>query len=145
MYLIIASLTLVLTFILYLRRNYGRLERLGIPMVAPYVLGVGSPPLWIHQKKMVDVDVERLARLGPIWGLYQGSDPWIYIANPAMVKEICVKAFDHFQGHAYQEFFSGKAKQKYRTLDIMSGEEWRIYRPPGGAEATGADHTFSMS
>ena len=83
MYLIIASLTLVLTFVLYLRRNYGHLERLGIPVVSPYVLGIGSPPLWIHQKKMVDVDVERLERPGSVWGLYQGSDPWVFIGRDA--------------------------------------------------------------
>ena len=48
---------------------------------------------------MMDVDAERVAKYGKVFGTFEGLQPALYIADPEIIKRILVKDFDHFVNH----------------------------------------------
>ena len=123
---------------LYLRRNYGKLEKLGIPVMPPTLL-FGSEPFMMHKTRYIDLDMENFRRFGKIWGSYSMSQPWVNVVDPEMIKvitiiglelninfifkAIAVKNFDNFPAHSFTI-----NDQKFRTLDTAWGEEWKDLR-----------------
>lgn len=65
--LILLALTCCIWLILYGRKNYGILEKCGIPIVKP-TLFLGSVPDF-HAKVHHLEDIERFKKYGPIWGV----------------------------------------------------------------------------
>ena len=74
---------------LYLRRNYGKLEKLGIPVMPPTLL-FGSEPFMMHKTRYIDLDMENFRRFGKIWGSYSMSQPWVNVVDPEMIKVITI-------------------------------------------------------
>jgi len=116
----------ILTFLLYLRRNYGSLEKMGIPVKKPSVFGLGSGPILTHKYVLHELDIENVKEMGKVWGTYNGSDPWVVIADPAMLKQICVQSFEHFPNHGFVD--KEELPKKLRTLDMTVDQEWRELR-----------------
>ena len=122
---------------LFLRRNYGKLESLGIPVMPPSLF-TGSEPFMIHKTRFIDVDMENFRRYGKIWGSYSMSQPWVNIADPELIKvtqlqsvrnnqiilqAIAVKNFENFPAHTFDV-----NDKKFRTLDVAWGDEWKDLR-----------------
>ena len=128
MFTIILSLILVLILIAYKRatRHYGCLESLGIPVVKPF-LCFGSTPLNYHETLFHKLDMKWYNDLGKpaAWGYYEGSLPSISVMDPGMIKSILVKHFDSFRDRVASDF---KVENKFLTLDIAGGEEWKSLR-----------------
>ena len=121
MWLILLILSLLL-LVLFLRRKYGTLERLGIPLIPPG-LCLGSEPLMIHKTDYIDWDMVCTRKYGNVWASYAISEPWITVGDPDLIKAITVKYFDHFQSHSFEI-----GNQKYRTIDMSTGDEWKDLR-----------------
>jgi len=111
--------------ILYLRRNYGSLEKMGIAVIKPSIFGLGSYPVFLHKYLWHETEFEIMKKMGKVWGAYQGSEPWVVVADPAMLKEICVKSFDHFPNHGYSV---AELPKKIRTVLESSDQEWKELR-----------------
>ncbi len=47
--LVLGVLLLLVVLVLYLRRNYGSLEKCGIPVASPSIFGLGSGPFMYHK------------------------------------------------------------------------------------------------
>ena len=78
--------TIVLVIVLFLRRNYGKLEAMGVPVVPPSMWGLGSDPFMIHETRFLDLDMNNFKKYGKVWGSYSISEPWINVADPDLVK-----------------------------------------------------------
>ena len=79
-------ITLALVTILFLRRNYGKLEKLGVPVVPPSIWGLGSEPLKMHETNYVDLDMENFRKYGKVWGSYSIAEPWLNVADADLIK-----------------------------------------------------------
>jgi len=81
--------------IVYARWHYGTLESLGIPMV-------GKPSFWFgntwdaYEKPAGIMDIERYKKFGPVYGVYEGRDPQIFICEAKLIKAIMVKDAESF-------------------------------------------------
>ena len=134
-------ITLALVTILFLRRNYGKLEKLGVPVVPPSIWGLGSEPLKMHETNYVDLDMENFRKYGKVWGSYSIAEPWLNVADADLIKvkkrktmynvmilcllfkAITVKNFDNFSSHYFEN-----AQQKFKNLTEANGAEWRDLR-----------------
>ena len=122
--LLLMTVLTLLSLILYLRRNYGKLEKIGIPVVKP-TLCFGSGPFMLHKTIFVENDMENFRKFGPIWGNYFMSEPWLNITDPKIIKQITVKNFDNFPSRSAGV---GDQEKKFRTLESANGEDWRDLR-----------------
>merc|ERR1712233_164127 len=119
--LLVALLLLCFLLIIrHLRRNYGQVEKCGVPAVIPPTFFFGSGPWNLHQINHSELDMERAQKYGRIYGFYDMSTPWLSIADPPLVKKILVKNFESFSSH---QFVS--SDQKMRTLEQANGQEWK--------------------
>ena len=84
--IILCLVTILLGLILFLRRNYGKLERMGVPVAKPSLFGLGSDPFHIHKTNYINVDMENFKKYGKVWGTYSTSEPWLNIADPDLIK-----------------------------------------------------------
>ena len=84
--IILCLVTILLGLILFLRRNYGKLERMGVPVAKPSLFGLGSDPFNIHKTNYINVDMENFKKYGKVWGTYSTSEPWLNIADPDLIK-----------------------------------------------------------
>ncbi|KAG4065341.1 hypothetical protein HA402_012783 [Bradysia odoriphaga] len=111
------------SLLLYGRKNYGILEKCGIPVVQP-TLFLGSVPDF-HSKVHQIEDIKRFKKYGPIWGVYEGQDPQIHIADPELVRLIFVKDFDYFHDRRTMDFGSNVFNE---ILDYLPGRKWKTVR-----------------
>nr|QTW43664.1 CYP3027-like protein [Eurytemora affinis] len=107
---------------IYLRRNYGKLEKCGMPVIPPF-LCFGSGPWAMHKYQLAELDEKRVAKYGKVFGAYILSQPVVYLADADLIKQITTKDFESFHGHLFKF-----GDQKFRTLDIADGEEWKELR-----------------
>ena len=86
--IILCLLTIILGLILFLRRNYGKLERMGVPVAKPSIFGLGSDPINIHKTNYINEDMKNFKKYGKIWGSYSTSEPWLNVADPDLIKVV---------------------------------------------------------
>ncbi|XP_021947308.1 cytochrome P450 3A56 [Folsomia candida] len=109
--------------IIFARWNYGKLDNLGFPIIPPSGIR-GSIPN-IHHKVQHYEDIKRFEENGPIWGLYQGRTPIIFIADPDLIKSIFVKDSSHFFDREPFNFGNPILNQ---ILDYLPGDKWKTMR-----------------
>ena len=109
--IILGLITLALVTILFLRRNYGKLEKLGVPVVPPSIWGLGSEPLKMHETNYVELDMENFRKYGKVWGSYSIAEPWLNVADADLIKvkkgktmmyNVMISSF--IQGHNCEKF-----------------------------------------
>ncbi len=81
---------LIVTTFVYLTRNYGTLEAMGIPVVKPFLI-FGSPPFMFHKMKVHEHNLAMHRTLGKTFGRYSGRIPFVFTIDPEMIKEILVR------------------------------------------------------
>ena len=96
----------------HLRRHYGQLEGLGIPVVKPF-LCFGSPPFLFNKIVYHEYYVEKFKQLGKTFAKYEGVTPAIVSIDPEFIKEVTVKQFDNFTDIVEHEF-----EPDQTTLDV---------------------------
>ena len=87
----------VVWFVKKCTKHYGVLERMGIPMIKPF-LCFGSGPWDLHNMAASVFDVEMVKKFAPskTWGMYEGATPAVYTIDLDIIREVFVKKFDHF-------------------------------------------------
>ena len=123
--ILILALLAAVTFLFYkyVTRNYGYLESLGLPVIAP-VWCFGSPPFRLHKVVAHDDDVQTSQRMKTMtWGRYDGCQATIYTMDPELLKEVMVTNFDAFRDRELAYL-----PEDYVTLDVASGEAWKTLR-----------------
>lgn len=123
-----ASLCLLL-LVRHLRKNQGKLDHLGIP-VLPNPWNLGSAPFAMHKHTMHELILERHKKYGKTFGRYDGVTPVISTIDPELVKSITVKNFDSFTGtfdfdvstHTYYRYiyiYTHKLKDSLHVQDQL--------------------------
>ena len=121
--LLAASLLLSLVALaLYLTRNRGTLEKLGIPVDRPFLV-FGSQPHAIHEVGH-DYWNGKFARFGRTYGRYEGVTPVITTKDPEICRNVFVKHFDCFP----TSFELPCMTDKQATLDVITGDRWKNMR-----------------
>eukprot|EP00088_Acartia_fossae_P013203 TRINITY_DN1687_c0_g1_i12.p1 TRINITY_DN1687_c0_g1~~TRINITY_DN1687_c0_g1_i12.p1 ORF type:complete len:486 (-),score=141.78 TRINITY_DN1687_c0_g1_i12:488-1945(-) len=121
--ILLGAIVVILAFIVFfLTRHYGKLENCGFPVIKPFLF-FGSGPFNYHETNLVQIDMERSEKYGKIFGAYILSSPWVFVADPEIIKQMTIKDFEHFPAHQFQF-----QNQKYRSLDSTSGAEWKELR-----------------
>ncbi|KAJ6627057.1 Cytochrome P450 3A11, partial [Pseudolycoriella hygida] len=87
-------------------------------------LFLGSCPNF-HAKVHQLEDIKRFKKYGPVWGVYEGQDPQIHIADPELVRMIFVRDFDHFHDRRHMDFGSDVFNE---ILDYLPGKKWKTVR-----------------
>ena len=114
---------LVLLGILFMRRTYGTLEKVGIPVIKPSLF-LGSEPFMKHKVNFLEYDRENFRKYGRVWGTYDMCEPWVHVADTKLIKAITVKSFEHFTAH----WGVGINDNKFTTLDQADGQTWKDLR-----------------
>ncbi|XP_037085043.1 cytochrome P450 3A8-like [Pollicipes pollicipes] len=118
-------LVILLPLLLYKygTRNYGTLEKLGIPVIQPYPF-VGSVPrpwrLYIREE-----DMRHAKQFNGVWGAYAGPTPQVFIADREMAKRVFIKDFEFFSERPSDKFDFAPAKD---LLDLLPNKRWRVVR-----------------
>ncbi|XP_021967530.1 cytochrome P450 3A56 [Folsomia candida] len=115
----------VTTAIIYTRWNYGVLESTkGLPaVIQPYFVG-GSDPFF-YKSICCEDDMRRAKMYGPIYGMYEGRAPHIYITDPELIRLIFIKDFDHFQN---KRIFETGHELINDMMDILPYDKWKVVR-----------------
>ncbi|CAG7716207.1 unnamed protein product [Allacma fusca] len=121
--LIALILTIVLGVILYGRWNYGILESMGVPVVKPSLF-LGSIPD-LHKKVIHEQDIEFFKKYGPIYGVYEGREPFLYICDADLVKQVQVAEFDHFRDRRRIDLGDAYFNE---MMDFLEYEKWKVIR-----------------
>ncbi|XP_067135813.1 cytochrome P450 3A9-like [Centruroides vittatus] len=122
-YSVLIPIGIFLALYLYLTRNFGYWKRLGIPEVPPIPLtGSFKFDLNSHQGKAEQVWYNKY---GKIFGIYEGTNPVLMIADPDLLKNILVKDF-----HVFSEIrdiqFGDPIVDK--MLFVLRAERWKEVR-----------------
>ena len=123
MLIILFVVVFLLVGILFLRRTYGILEKTGIPVMTPSLF-LGSEPFLKHKINYIELDRENRRKYGRVWAAYEMCEPWVTVADPALIKAITVKNFENFSAH----WGVGTMESKFVTLDQAVGQEWKDLR-----------------
>ncbi|ODM88825.1 Cytochrome P450 3A21 [Orchesella cincta] len=125
-YVVITALVGVITAaVVYARWHYGTLEKVkGLPAIIEPAI-VGGSDVFVYKKIVHDQDIENVKKYGKIYGSYEGRFPHIYVADPELVRLICIKDFDHFHNKRIMDF-----GHKYinEMMDILPYDKWKIVR-----------------
>lgn len=85
---------------------------------------VGNLPKIIFSDRFI-LDTEWRNKYGKVYGVFQGQTPGLFIADPELMVQICVKDFDAFPNHNRSEF-ANKIQKNF--LVFMQDETWKHAR-----------------
>ncbi|CAL8110954.1 unnamed protein product [Orchesella dallaii] len=116
-------IVIVSCLVLYARWNYGKLEKMGIPVIKPHFLLGSTYDLF---KKAPPVqDVEWMNQFGSVFGVYEGRDPQLFICDPELIRLVTVKDSQYFDAKRQLEFNDSMLNE---MPDFLPGEKWRVVR-----------------
>ncbi|ODM98967.1 Cytochrome P450 3A56 [Orchesella cincta] len=124
LYALLAIFLIILGLITYARWNFGTLEKTGIPVVKPDHFLLGSAML-TYEKPGGLADVELMKKYGPVFGLYEGREPQVFICDADLIRSITVKDADYFDSKRPLDFGDPIMNE---MLDFQPKEKWRIMR-----------------
>lgn len=119
-YYILIPVGLVIIIYLYLTRNYGYWSNLGVPEVPP-TLFTGSigldfmTPTGKREQKWYK-------KYGSVFGIYEGANPVLMVAEPKLLKNILIKDFQSFTDLRTLQFGDPIID---RMLFVQTGKKWR--------------------
>jgi len=125
LFLIIAVLACLLAGLwIYARWNHGVLEEMGIPVVEY------THPLLKHARIIYECvgglqEVEWRKKYGPVFGVYEGRQPQIFIGTPELVRLVCVKDAQYFDSKRELEFGDPVLNE---MPDFQRYEKWKLLR-----------------
>ncbi|XP_041504190.1 cytochrome P450 3A13-like [Microtus oregoni] len=118
-----ALLATILVFLyLYGTSSHGLFKKLGIPGPKPLPF-VGT--MLKYRKGISIFDVECRKKYGDMWGLYEGLQPVLAIAEPGLIKDVLVKEF--YSVFTNRQFLGPKGFMK-RSVTWSQNEEWKRIR-----------------
>jgi len=91
------------------------------PKPLPYI---GN--LWgVWKKTECEEDVKRVKKYGKIFGIFEGTQPFLFIADPDIIKHILVKDFDHFVNHMSHSMENPILR---KMVFALHDQEWKDIR-----------------
>lgn len=122
-YYILIPVGFFVALYLYVTRNFGHWKKLGIPEVPPLPFtGSFRFDLSSHQGK---TEQEWSRKYGKIFGIYEGPNPNLLIADPELLRNILVKDFNIFSEIRDLQFGQPLVD---RMLFLRHGENWKEVR-----------------
>ncbi|UYV80961.1 CYP3A4 [Cordylochernes scorpioides] len=135
---LLAAGVLLITYILFKLRqrslNFSTFHQLGIPGPEPSFLWGNLPE--INSKGIGVCTVQWYRQYGEIFGVYLGARPFLFIANPDVLRDFLVKDFNNFTDkdvsmeliNLFLEGFGGDDKRVELVLEGLRGEAWKALR-----------------
>ncbi|XP_070556772.1 cytochrome P450 3A8-like [Ptychodera flava] len=120
-WLVLSVIALVL-FYMYATWNHSTFRNLGIPGPTPWPL-VGN--LMQLGAGFQEKQLEWYNQYGKVYGIYEGHQPMLEVADPEMVKQICVK---HFTSFYNRRRFPLESKPLNNRLSILADQRWKDKR-----------------
>lgn len=107
----------------YFKNNYNFWSRLGIKGETP--LPLVNDIYNILLKDRAKNDKERLRKYGKVYGIFLQGIPRLVVADPEILRQICIKDFDAFQNHNLPPWAN-----KYQRLFLvwLQGDHWKHVR-----------------
>ncbi|KAG8176924.1 hypothetical protein JTE90_018707 [Oedothorax gibbosus] len=78
------------------------------------------------KKPIHEIEVERYVKYGKIYGHFEGSKPFLSVANPALLRDVLVKDFPTFPSR--RVFSTGDATADSILIVMKGGEDWKRIR-----------------
>jgi cytochrome P450 len=122
-YFLVLIITVAALLVIYARWHYGELEKLGIPVVKPHFLLGSSPNAHIIVNQFEDC--EWLRKYGEVFGVYNGRVPQVFVCDPDMIRQICIKDFDKFANRQHKFDFGPELSE---MMDNIDDEKWKVTR-----------------
>ncbi|XP_067135814.1 uncharacterized protein [Centruroides vittatus] len=122
-YYVLILFGILIALYIYLTRNFGYWSNLGVPEVPPMIFTGSmrldfSTSLGVREQKWY-------RKYGKIFGIYEGSNPVLMIADPNLMKDILVKDFQSFTDLRRLKFGDPIID---RMLFVQTGEKWKDMR-----------------
>ncbi|XP_023239202.1 cytochrome P450 3A5-like isoform X1 [Centruroides sculpturatus] len=120
---VLVFIGILISFYLYMTKDFGYWKKRGIPEVPPKFL-VGSIG-YNFKRNQGKQEQEWYNKYGKIFGIYEGSNPALVVADPELVKDILVKDFPVFPDQRELRFGDPILD---KGLFMQSGERWKALR-----------------
>uniref|UniRef100_A0A3B4BAF6 Cytochrome P450 3A n=2 Tax=Periophthalmus magnuspinnatus TaxID=409849 RepID=A0A3B4BAF6_9GOBI len=114
--------TLLTLFVIYVYWPYRVFKKMGIPGPKP-VPFFGT--MLAYRKGFTNFDLECFKKYGKIWGIFDGRQPVLCVADPAMVKTILVKECYSLFTNRRNFRLNGPL---YDAVSIAEDDQWRRIR-----------------
>uniref|UniRef100_A0A8C5G2G0 Cytochrome P450 3A n=1 Tax=Gouania willdenowi TaxID=441366 RepID=A0A8C5G2G0_GOUWI len=117
--LVVALITL---FFVYAYSTYGTFKKMGIPGPKPVLL-YGN--MLAYRQGLIDFDQDNFRKYGKTWGIFDGRQPVLCIADPTMIKAVLVKECYSFFTNRRNFRLNGPM---YDAVNLVKDDRWRRIR-----------------
>ena len=124
--LIAALLVLLLTYLFTLKSRYAYFSRRNIPGPPPQLL-FGHALELSKARLSTDQIYQWTRQYGPIYGVFEGTQPIYIVSDVDFVQEVYIKQFSSFHSR-YLNFFHQMQQSHGSHLFFALGDEWRRQR-----------------
>ncbi|XP_054157216.1 cytochrome P450 3A56-like [Oppia nitens] len=121
--LLIAIFTTLPLIYWYLTKNYNHWKKFGINGPKPVLLLGNLMDRILYP--MAKIDVDYVNKYGTIYGLYNGTDPVLHVAEPEVIKQILVKDFNRFTDRRH---LKTEHPIINKNLFNSEGDDWKRLR-----------------
>lgn len=101
--------------------NYWTRKNVKGPTPFPFV---GNLATILFSDRLV-LDLKWRQKYGKVYGLYQGTQPVLVVADAEVLTQICIKDFDAFPNHDHSEFYN---KFQNNFIFTLQNESWKRVR-----------------
>uniref|UniRef100_A0A1X7SK66 Cytochrome P450 n=1 Tax=Amphimedon queenslandica TaxID=400682 RepID=A0A1X7SK66_AMPQE len=120
----------ILIFLIWYRHYYipyKVFSRLGIahPPVEPFTGNVNG----ILRQGIIEALNNDINKYGKVFGWYIGTDKWMIVVDPNMLREIFIKSSDHFNQRPDSPVISIARDDLPPGLIFLKKDEWRVIKP----------------
>jgi cytochrome P450 family 3 subfamily A len=120
---IVTLVTLCCCLFAYYQWCFTFFARMGIPAPRPVMLFGNMLDNW--QTPWMSLALKRQDTHGPIYGVYDGSNPRLVVGEPSVIRKIMITDFKHFTDRTTSRF-EHPIEQRY--ILVQSGEQWVKWR-----------------
>ncbi|XP_028304219.1 cytochrome P450 3A30-like isoform X2 [Gouania willdenowi] len=106
----------------YAYSTYGTFKKMGIPGPKPVLL-YGN--MLAYRQGLIDFDQDNFRKYGKTWGIFDGRQPVLCIADPTMIKAVLVKECYSFFTNRRNFRLNGPM---YDAVNLVKDDRWRRIR-----------------
>ncbi|XP_015793899.1 cytochrome P450 3A41-like [Tetranychus urticae] len=127
-WIILGTISFISWYFFYVKRKRSFWERQGVkgpepPSMIPSILTASSPKP--KPKPLTKVYLEGVETYGKIYGTYNGLNPALVLAEPDLLRAVCVKDFHSFP-QGFNQVFVSSIERNFLT--VLYGQKWKRLR-----------------